>query len=122
MRAADPEGERLRREVKLGAMKRAAQVFYGAAVKAHCHALIEFTGLMNKFIEACARAEVMEQEWEHANVHGSERLPLDDGDIAYLIEKLDCIYGDALWSAPLLLKKISQQPATGAPTQPSSRV
>lgn len=84
-----PDG---RQEI-LRKMSNAAREFYCAAASAGCHAFIEFTGLMNEFIKVCQEAEEQKIDWLHANVHGSIKLPFQPHHIAYLNEKLECIYG-----------------------------
>lgn len=87
-----PEG---RQEV-LRRMRWASDNFYAMAVQAGCHAFIEFTGLMNEFIVLCTAAEKEGVDWVHANVHGDIHLPFKPHHVAYLSEKLECIYGKAI--------------------------
>jgi hypothetical protein len=81
-----------RREI-LTKMQTASAVFYAAAARAGCHAFIEFTGLMNEFIKLCAEADTQGIDWVRANVHGDVHLPFKPHHVAYLSEKLECIYG-----------------------------
>lgn len=84
-----PEG---RQEI-LRRMRAASSAFYIAATQCGCHAFIEFAGLMNEFIDVCARAEKEGINWPHANVHGDVHLPFEPFNYDYLSEKLECIYG-----------------------------
>ncbi len=81
-------------------MRSASAAFYVAAINAGCHAFIEFTGLMNEYIKLCEQAESAGIDWVHANVHGGEHLPFLPHHIAYLNEKLECIYGHKLEIVP----------------------
>lgn len=81
------------RQAILERMRVASSMFYMMATRAGCHAFIEFAGLMNEFIKVCADADAQGIDWVHANVHGSVRLPFAPYHIAYLSEKLECIYG-----------------------------
>lgn len=81
------------RQQIIARMRAAARAFYVAAVASGCHAFVEYTGLMNEFIALCQRAEHDGLPWLHANVHGNVRLPFEEYHLAYLNEKLGCIYG-----------------------------
>ncbi len=94
-----------RREI-LARMHAASGQFYAAAARAGCHAFIEFTGLMNEFIKICEEAEKQGIDWVRANVHGDVHLPFKPWNIAYLGEKLECIYGKQL--------KLVDEPPTGS--------
>lgn len=84
-----PEG---RKEI-LRRMRLLTSMFYAGATKTGCHAIVEFTGLINEFIEVCAKAEEAGINWLEANAHGDSRLPYETHHIQYLSEKLNCIYG-----------------------------
>lgn len=77
----------------LAGMRRASAAFYLMAQRAGCHAFLEFTGLMNEFINLCHEAEDRGIDFTHANVHAGKHLPFQSHHIAYLNEKLECIYG-----------------------------
>lgn len=85
-------------------MRRASTDFYLAACNAGCHAFIEFTGLMNEFIKLCEGSP----GFEHLNAHGSEHLAFESYHIKYVVEKLECIYGDALFDAMVTVAKQKQ--------------
>jgi len=80
----------------LAKMRDASNAFYAAAAASGCHAFIEFTGLMNEFIKVCADAHNDGKDFAFANTHGSTALPFQPYHLAYLAEKLNCIYGPAL--------------------------
>jgi len=80
----------------LARMRNASHLFYRMAAVAGCHTFLEFCGLMNEFIRRCELADAAgDASWVHANGH-DVNLPLDAGQIAYIREKLGCIYGDAV--------------------------
>ncbi len=91
-----PEG----RQETLRRMRAASTAFYYAAIHTGCHAFIEYTGLMNEYINLCAEAEKAGIDWIHANVHGDTKLPFAAHHIYYLSEKLECIYGVRLQEKP----------------------
>lgn len=74
-------------------MRAASSAFYFAAVQCGNHAFIEFTGLMNDYIAACEDAHRAGVDFTRANVHTGTHLPLPGYRLAYLDEKLECIYG-----------------------------
>ncbi len=77
-------------------MRSISDDFYYAATVCGCHAFIEFAGLMNEFIDVCNRAETSGNGgWVHANGHG-ENLAMLPHEVAYVREKLNCIYGNAV--------------------------
>lgn len=88
------------RAAKLAAMSQLADAFYFSAVQIQCHAFIEFTGLMNEFLKACAREDDAGRGgWIFANGHG-ENVPLLEHEVEYIREKLHCIFGDQLFKGP----------------------
>lgn len=84
------------RLVMLRKMQEASDKFYAAAVNTRAHALIEFTGLMNEYITVCRVAHQEGQQFSESNTHSGEALPFKAHNLAYLAEKLNCIYGPAL--------------------------
>lgn len=84
-----------RREM-LTKMHGVSSTFYGLAAASGCHALIEFTGLMNEFITVCEKAHARGEQFPFSNTHSGKPLPFEPYNLAYLAEKLDCIYGPAL--------------------------
>ncbi len=81
------------REQCLKDMQSASSAFYCAAVRCGNHAFIEFTGLMNEYIQACRDAHNKGEDFTEANVHVGKHLPLAPHRVLYLNEKLECIYG-----------------------------
>ncbi len=87
------------RAAMLKKMQHVSDVFYSLATGAGCHALIEYTGLMNEFIKVCAEAHRAGQQFPFSNTHSGTALPFKPYHLAYLAEKLNCIYGPALLSS-----------------------
>lgn len=79
-------------------MSHVSDTFYSLAAASGCHALIEYTGLMNEFIKVCAEAHAKGQQFPFSNTHSGIALPFKHFHLAYLAEKLNCIYGPALLS------------------------
>lgn len=74
-------------------MKAASAAFYTMAI--YCngnHAFIEFTGLMNEYINVCEDRLRAGIDFRHLNKHSGNE-PLAPYRLAYLNEKIDCIYG-----------------------------
>lgn len=81
------------RAAMLRGMRGASDYFYSSAVRIGVHAFIEFAGLMNEFIKLCEEAHAKGIDFTMANVHTDQHLPFQPHHIAYLNEKLECIYG-----------------------------
>lgn len=77
----------------LAQMQQASDQFYANAVATRCHAIVEFTGLMNEFIVACREASEAGLDFTQANRHSGQALPMKEHNAAYLGEKIGCIYG-----------------------------
>lgn len=77
-------------------MQALSDLYYGKACAAGCHAFIEFAGLMNEFIKVCTEAHKQGQDFPFANTHSGQALPFAPYHVAYLAEKLNCIYGPGL--------------------------
>lgn len=80
-------------EVCIAKMKAASSAFYVAAI--HCegnHAFIEFTGLMNEYIAVCEDRMREGIDFRFVNKHCGN-MALEPYRLAYLNEKIDCIYG-----------------------------
>lgn len=88
-RALHSEHERL---VMLRRMKDASAVFYGLAVQAGCHPFIEFTGLMNEYINCCEQAHKDGIDFADCNKHAGQHLPMEVCAVNYVNEKLECIF------------------------------
>jgi len=61
------------------------------------HAFIEFCGLMHKYVDGCQRADSEGADFTCANTHMGRALPFEAHDGDYLGEKLNCIFGPALF-------------------------
>lgn len=80
----------------LDAMQRASSAFYARAVHIGCHPFIEFTGLMNEYIGICRDASEVGIDFPLASEHSGLPLPAKPHHMAYIAEKLRCIFGPAL--------------------------
>lgn len=76
----------------IAAMHAASSAFYAAAVKIGNHPFIEFTGLMNEYIQACIDADKHGLDFSNCNAHSGHELPLSDYRVKYINEKLECIF------------------------------
>ena len=82
----------------LARMDSAISAFYRNAASAGCHTLIEFTGLMVDYFNACTAAHHRGEQFAFASTHSGKSLPFDPHQFEYMAEKLDCIYGPSLRS------------------------
>ena len=73
-------------------MRDAADAFYSAATRIGNHPFIEFTGLMNEYIKACQSAHARGIDFSECNTHSGQDLPLENFEVAYINEKLECIF------------------------------
>lgn len=78
--------------IAIDQMARASNAFYGAAVHIGNHPFIEFTGLMNEYIQACRDAHAMGVDFSDCNTHSGTELPLPSFRVDYINEKLECIF------------------------------
>jgi len=88
-------------------MQTASNQFYSGAVHAGNHAFIEFTGLMNEYIQLCAQALREGVDFTKCNIHNGEPLPMRPHNADYLAQKLECIYGASLTTHPALTEVLS---------------
>jgi len=86
------------RQAMLARMDAVIDEFYKSAARAGCHTLIEFTGLMGEYLNACKMAHERGEQFAFASAHSGSALPFQPYQLAYLAEKLNCIYGPALRS------------------------
>lgn len=84
------------RVAMLEKMRRASDAFYYLAQQTHCHPFLEFTGLINEYITICHKAHLLDVDFTMTSIHTGKPLPIDDHNVAYLGEKLGCIYGSSL--------------------------
>lgn len=87
-------------------------VFYAGAFEARCHPFIEFCGLMGEFIKICQNAIDAGVDFPMANTHTGKSLPMTEYNAAYLVEKLDCIFGPSIRADPEV-KRIFETLITG---------
>lgn len=80
------------REKALVRMKAASAAYYADAVRTGCHAMVEFTGLMNEFIQICERSHRAGIDFMLANTHTGQKLDIQPHNVAYINEKLECIF------------------------------
>jgi hypothetical protein len=83
----------------LSAMLDGAEQFYPLAVRANVHQFVEFTGLIREYITICAAAYQMNINFTQEAV-----LPMEEHHVAYIAEKLNCIFGDSFRANPKLKK------------------
>ena len=76
----------------LDSMAAASAAFYAAATRIQNHPFIEFTGLMNEYIGCCRAAMERGIDFRRCNAHTGAELPMRDYQIAYVNEKLECIF------------------------------
>lgn len=81
-----------KRDEMLKAMRALSNQLYPATVRIGCHALIEFNGLINAYIEACQQAHDAGIDFTACNTHTGVELPMADHAVDYVAEKLACIY------------------------------
>ena len=80
------------REIALKQMQDLSDLFYSKVTHINVHPFIEFTGLMNEFIDACRNAHLKGVDFSECNKHAGNHLPLEEHQIHYLNEKLECIF------------------------------
>jgi hypothetical protein len=73
---------------------------FNGKIGATAHSFIEFNGLMGKYIDLLARAAEEGIDLMSLNEHSGVALPIEGHDMAYLGEKLRCIFGPVLDSNP----------------------
>lgn len=81
----------------LEGMRGISHNFYLAAIYVGNHAFIEFTGLMNEYIKVCEQTLADGKDFAFINTHADsgDTLSVQDYNIAYLQEKLNCIFDNA---------------------------
>jgi hypothetical protein len=73
-------------------MSEAIRRFYGDAVQIGNHPFIEFAGVMTAYLNSCRAAHEAGIDFTECNVHGGKELPMEQFEVAYLSEKLGCIF------------------------------
>lgn len=74
-------------------MHTASQIFYHFATRIGNHPFIEFTGLINEYIKLCEEAHAQGIDFSECSAHSGKELPMHHHNLAYINEKLDCIFG-----------------------------
>jgi hypothetical protein len=92
----------------LSHMQAASNEFYGSAIRSGNHSFIEFTGLINEYIQLCARALQNGIDFTKCNIHNGGALPIQPQNALYLAEKLGCIYGAGFAANPSLVEAFRQ--------------
>jgi len=87
------------RERALQRMDEAIRRFYSEAVQIGNHPFIEFAGLMTAYSKSCRRAHEDGVDFSECNRHAGRELPMEQFEIAYLGEKLSCIFGSRITAA-----------------------
>lgn len=95
------EGKRIvmtpaERDVALQRMDEAINRFYSAAVQIGNHPFIEFAGVMTAYLKSCQRAHDAGIDFTECSQHTGNPLPMEGFEVAYLNEKLDCIFDGRL--------------------------
>ncbi|MFZ3139150.1 hypothetical protein [Polaromonas sp.] len=84
------------RDVALQRMDETIGRFYSAAVQIGNHPFIEFAGVMTAYFKSCQRAHEAGIDFTECSQHAGNPLPMEGFEVAYLNEKLDCIFGGRL--------------------------
>lgn len=88
-----PPERRAELEVMLKRMEQASSAFYYLAVQVGHHAFIEFTGLMNEYINVCRDTMNAGVDFTLTTAHGDGvALTFQGYQRKYLAEKLTCIF------------------------------
>lgn len=90
--------------VMLQKMRSVSAAFYSGAIRTGVHAFVEFCGLMNEFIKICEHSGRKGVDFSQSNVHTGQRLHMEDYEVTYLAEKLECIYGATIQDSPELTR------------------
>ncbi len=80
------------RETALQRMDRAVSRFYSEATQIGVHPFIEFAGVMAAYAKSCRRAHEAGVDFSECNRHSGRLLPVEEFELDYLNEKLECIF------------------------------
>lgn len=75
-------------------------LFFAARMGETCHAFIEMNGVISKFVDICDKANKAGIDFTAANAHLGVAMPVEEHDMAYLGEKLGCMFGPSLRANP----------------------
>lgn len=78
------------REMMLAKMKQASEIFYALAQQTRVHQFLEVTGFLNELIK------VYKGMHDKGIDFGTQAAIPATHEMAYIAEKIDCIFGDAL--------------------------
>lgn len=79
-------------EEMLVKMKAASSIFYNTAQLIGNHAFIEFTGLMNEYINVCSHALAEGEDFTTFNIHSGKSM-IKSYQREYMRGKIECIFG-----------------------------
>ena len=90
-----PDSPQTPKEI-LAAMKAASNNYYREAIATNCHTFVEFTGLINEYIQICEKNLDQGVDFTKTSVHcpGEPRLHIEGWQLEYINEKLQCIFPD----------------------------
>ncbi len=90
-----PDSPQTPKEI-LAAMKAASNNYYSEAITTNCHTFVEFTGLINEYIQICEKNLDQGVDFTKTSVHcpGEPRLHIEGWQLEYINEKLQCIFPD----------------------------
>ena len=84
-------------------------LFYRRGIGTSCHALLEFNGLMSKYVDLCEAAAAKGIAFPQLNTHSGVALPMAGHDVDYLAEKFDCIFGPFFAANPELARRFAER-------------
>lgn len=96
-------------------MNNASAVFYSMATHTGCHTFIEFTGLMNEYIQVCQQTMEAGKDFTEASAHGGGELLVHDYNLEYMAEKFTCIFETTLQDPKMMeifLKAVHKKTGT----------
>jgi len=99
---ADPETKRRAAIIQDMKMLRSAtyNMFFKENMASKCQAFMEINGLISKYVELCEAANEAGIDFTVAHKHNAQALPVAAHDIAYLAEKIECLFGPTLRAHP----------------------
>lgn len=83
------------RRLALQKMRATVNEFYHRATSIGVHPFIEFAGVMGEYVKLCEEAHVQGIDFSNCNTHSGHGLPFAPHNIAYINEKLECIFTGA---------------------------
>lgn len=83
-----------------GVVEETYWTFFRSGMGSHCHAFLEFNGVISKYVDICRKAADQGIDFTQANIHSHTPLPVEGHDMEYLAEKLGCILGPLINANP----------------------